>query len=78
MNRIEYEEMTIPDEIQVHMEKLSQLDQGDPANLPTMKNTGFIDWINGRGQQGWCVVWSQFRHPFVLFEREVVVEEVEK
>ena len=78
MKTFEYEEITIPDEVMVRAEKLGQMDQSDPANLATMKNTGFIAWINERGQDGWRVEWSQFRHPFVVFEREVVKEEVEK
>ena len=78
MRSLEYEEVRIPDDVQVRAEKLSQLNPEDPATEPTMKNTGFVDWLNERGKDGWMIVWSQFRHPHVLFEREIVVEEVEK
>lgn len=78
MKGMEYEEVTIPENVQVRAEKLSQMDQNNPKNLTTMTNTGFIEWLNERGQEGWRIVWSQLRQPFVVFEREVVVEEVKK
>jgi len=78
MKHMEYEELMMPEEILVHQEKLAQLDPNNPENIPTMTKTGFIDWINKRGQDGWCVVWSQLRGPYVVFEREVTLEEVKK
>jgi len=78
MKRMEYEEIVMPDQILARQEKLAQLDPSDPENVATMKRTGFIDWINERSKDGWRVVWSQLRGIYVVFEREVTVEEVEK
>ena len=81
MKGMEYEETTIPDEVQTRAEKLGELQVADPENpehAMTMQNTGFIDWINEKGREGWRMVWSQMRNPYVVFEREIVVEEVEK
>lgn len=81
MKGMEYEEATMPEDVSVRAEKLAELQAADPNNpdhTPTMENTGFIDWINKKGREGWRVVWSMFRQPYVLFEREIVVEEVQK
>jgi len=81
MKITEYEEVMMPDDVRARAEKLAVLQSADPDNPDhhsTMQNTGFIDWLNERGKEGWSVVWSQFRQPYVVFEREVVVEEVEK
>lgn len=66
------EEVKVPDEILTKLEKSSAM--GQPM---TFGEAGVFDWINKKAEEGWRVVWQAFNFPFLVFEREVVVEEVE-
>jgi len=76
MSYMEYKETQVPKEI---MDRLDVLSQGaTPDNPATLGAAGVFDWLNEQARDnGWRVVWLGFHVPFVVFEREVIVEEVE-
>lgn len=74
---METKEVKLPEEVAARLEELAQA--GDPNNPPTLGEAGFFDWLNDLSKnEGWRAVWSCFNFPFLVLEREVPVEEVEK
>jgi len=75
MSYMEYKEVSVPGEIQ---ERLEQLVQSAAPGVPaTLGAAGVFEWMNTESREGgWRVVWPGFNFPFVVFEREVVEEEV--
>lgn len=73
MTYTEYQEVTVPQEIQ---DKLAELQQkADPANPATLSGAGFFDWLNKKSkEEGWRPVWPGFHFPFIVLEREVTEE----
>jgi len=72
MRYMEYKEFEIPDEVKTRLEKLAEIGQA------TYGAAGLFDWLTKLSQEeGWRVAWPTFNFPYVVLEREVVVEEVE-
>jgi len=72
---MEYKEVRVPTEITDKLEKMAEA--GDPENPATLGAAGFFDWLTEQSKtEGWRAVWSGFNFPFIVLEREVVLEEV--
>ena len=75
MRYMEYSEVQVPKEILARLEKLSQ--EATPDTPATLGAAGVFEWMTEQSRKdGWRVVWQGFNFPFVIFEREVIVEEV--
>lgn len=75
---MEYEEIEVPEEIQNRLEQLAQMQSQEKEHRPTLGNAGFFDWLNKRSREdGWRIVWHGFNFPYVVFEREVELEEAQ-
>lgn len=77
MSYMEYKEVQVPEKIQTRLEELSST--ATPENPSTLGGAGLFDWLTSLSRdEGWRVVWQGFNFPFIVLEREVVAEEVEK
>lgn len=77
MRYMEYKEVKAPDEVQARLEKMRE--SGDPSNPATLGNAGFFEWLTKLSrEEGWRAIWASFGFPYIVLEREVVEEEVEK
>tara|TARA_S200002703_G_scaffold131581_1_gene119183 strand:+ start:424 stop:657 length:234 start_codon:yes stop_codon:yes gene_type:complete len=77
MNYMEYKEVKVPDEVREKLDAMAA--KNDPTNPPTLGSAGFFEWLNELAKnEGWRAVWSGFNFPYLVLEREVVLEEAEK
>ncbi len=77
MTYMEYREVRVPTEIEAKLEELSQAE--GLQTPPTLGAAGFFEWVTKMSrEEGWSVVWQGFHFPYVVLEREVIVEEVQK
>lgn len=68
MTRMEWKEVTVPQEIQ---DKLGELQQtATQENPATLGAAGFFEWLNKLNEEGWRPVWPGFHFPFIVLERE--------
>ena len=75
MSYMEYKEVQVPEEIVNRLREMSEA--STPEAPATFGAVGVFDWMNQQAREGgWRVVWQGFNFPFVVFEREVVEEEV--
>lgn len=72
MSYMEYKEVEISDEMHAFLE-----DKASRGEKVTLQEAGFFDWLTNFSKEGWRPVWQTMRFPFIVLEREVVVEEVE-
>lgn len=73
MKYMEYKEIKAPDEVLTYLEKKAEL--GEPA---TFQQAGFFDWLSELSKEGWRPIWQSMNFPFLVVEREVDIEEIEK
>jgi len=77
MDYMEYKEVKVPDEVREKLDAMAAAN--DPTNPPTLGGAGFFEWLNGLAKdEGWRAVWSGFNFPYLVLEREVVLEKSEK
>lgn len=73
MKYMEYQEIKAPDEVLTYLEKKAEL-----GEHVTFQDAGYFDWLSELSKEGWRPIWTSMNFPFLVMEREVVVEEVEK
>lgn len=72
MTYMEYEEVKVPDNIVAKIEEARE-----KGEVMTLGDAGVFEWLNKLSREdGWRVVWQGFNFPYLVLEREVVVEEV--
>ena len=72
MSYMEYVEVKIPEEVLARLEELAKKSADVSGEQVTLTEGGFFDWLNKKAKDdGWRMVWSAFRFPFVTLEREV-------
>lgn len=77
MSYMEYKEVQVPDEMRQKLDAMAKAN--DPANPPTLGAVGFFEWLNAFAKdEGWSAVWQGFNFPYLVLEREVVLEKSEK
>lgn len=77
MRYMEYKEVETPDDVQTRLEKMRET--GNPNEPATLGAAGFFEWLTKLSrEEGWRAVWQGFHFPYIVLEREVVEEEVEK
>tara|TARA_R110002126_G_C10490983_1_gene504848 strand:- start:79239 stop:79472 length:234 start_codon:yes stop_codon:yes gene_type:complete len=77
MSYMEYKEVKVPDNVREKLDAMQQAN--DPTNPPTLGSAGFFEWLNTLAKdEGWSAVWSGFNFPYLVLEREVVLEKSEK
>lgn len=72
---MEYQEVQIPEDILKRLENAATSAAEDSRQQPmTFGEAGVFDWLNTQAEDGWRVVWQAFNFPFIVFEREIVIE----
>lgn len=77
MSYMEYKEVKVPDNVREKLDAMQQAN--DPTNPPTLGGAGFFEFLNTLAKdEGWRAVWAGFNFPYLVLEREVVLEKSEK
>ena len=77
MSYMEYKEVKVPADVREKLDAMANAK--DPANPPTLGASGFFEFLNALAKdEGWRAVWAGFNFPYLVLEREVVLEKSEK
>ena len=79
MKYIQYEEFEVPVALQQRLSDMAESAANDQTNTiqpATLHSAGVFKWITDLSKEGWTPVWAAFVFPFLVFEREVIEEEV--